>query len=697
MKGAFYPHISHIYNSKRFRSNGAILLCFLVLFILLFVFVPTKADAISILGWNILDPNDVAQGILQVAGRLFGFIVGGITWLLNWIGYGLLYISVFVVKAAIEFVFTAGYTPLSNELGAVAVAWGIIRDLANMAMIIVLIVIGAGTMVGFQRIGPRLLAPFIAVAFLINFTPFILGMMIDVSNVLAKFFFDEAFGGANAFISRNPFIENLNTTDDLLFANLADLAATVLNFGIALAFNLLTAFVLFTLSILLIARVLALQLLVILSPIAFVAKILPASQRLFTRWWEQFYQWLILPIPVGLFLWLSLLILLKGSDQCKALPSDNADVQGGISNTFSDFANQLVGGDTFCLTTVLLMSTGAIFLGMMVGFQTSAIGANLIVNQANRARRLVTSRGVSGAKWGARQGGRQAWRGTKWGARVIGEQQIPRTGGRSINSSARVFLRNVGRSLEESQAFGPVGRGVRRAGRAFQAPDARQTARDRSVATDAAERVKNEMENTQNLTPESWETIASNPGNDRTVRTAAGANTKDATTRVAALSNWINTMSGESIDPAASGRVAAILNDPSIDYASKAALLNNINASKNGTEKLENLLGEDPSMRKAMSGLIRNSKNRKDDALKDISTTLPYLQHNTPDKLEEFLKGAPQKDLNAMGDSIVGELSHEDNQSALGALLARQDIQGKQFLLRKLNRANADQLEDKFE
>ena len=378
MKGTLYPYISNIKNSRALRSKSKPLLCFLVLFIFIFVFIPTHANA------GLFD-NAIASGIMEVIGRVFAFILTAIFYALNWIGLLLLQLAVEFLKASIRFIFSVGYTPLSSDFGPVTIAWGIVRDLANMIMIIVLLAIGVGSILNLKikggEVNEKLLAPFFLMALLINFTPQITGMLIDLSNILSKFFFDEAFAGTNAFINNNPFEKNVGNVFSAFTTNLADVMANSFESIIAFVFNFTSALILFALSILLIMRVLAIQLLVILSPMAFAMKIFPATKTVFDQWWNQFISWLLLPVTVGFFLWLAILILVQGGFQCDQLKgAGNTETE--TLDTFGSVIQGIVGGDGFCRLTIMLMSLATIFIGGYIGSKTSAMGAQFIIGQA---------------------------------------------------------------------------------------------------------------------------------------------------------------------------------------------------------------------------------------------------------------------------------------------------------------------------
>jgi hypothetical protein len=129
-------------------------------------------------------------------------------------------------------------------------AWGIVRDFVNMFFILILVIIGQKTL-------PLL----IGMALLINFTPMICGLFIDVSNIIMNFFLD----GVGIGLGRG--VEQLGIS----WKHFADMistasSASVAGFGFSMAlFTFITAFVYLIFAFLFIIRYLALWIFSIFS------------------------------------------------------------------------------------------------------------------------------------------------------------------------------------------------------------------------------------------------------------------------------------------------------------------------------------------------------------------------------------------------------------------------------------------------
>jgi hypothetical protein len=490
MKGSNYPYIALV---KQFLVGRKFFACLIGILIISFTLFPVAAQA-----------NFVEDGLKSAGAALVSVSVAGVLWLLNWLSVGLLLLAVTVLRTVMAFVLQASYTPLSAGEGrSITIAWGVIRDFSNMLFVLILIAIGVGTMLmnfklpipGQQQVGPGLLIKFSIVALLINFTPVITGIIIDVSNIMTKFFFDTAAGGANAFISFNPFLSSAGDWEPTFNLNVA--AGLAIQYGTAFLFNLVASLILFMMAFLLAMRVLALWLLVIFSPIAFAASILPQTQKFFNQWWSHFLQWVILPIPVGLFLWVAALMLsTPGSCQISNVGT------GGSSGYDIPVNNVLQGrdGGAFCKALMSTMALGTVVAGMFISFSISAKGSGFVVSRAQNIqqgaqkwagrRTRQTAREV-----GLRAGARPAAAAGRLAQRVQLDPQLSRrlagkiTGTGAGSKALRGLVRGT-LGTAEGMTFGAadktIGEGIRGAGNAAQGP----LSAYRKLAEDAKKKYK---------------------------------------------------------------------------------------------------------------------------------------------------------------------------------------------------------------
>lgn len=345
----------------------------------------------------------IVDSILNAGSRIVSAILSITIWFINSIVYIGVLLSVWFLKFATSFALSVSYTPLGENVNqGVVVGWILMRNLANMWLVLVLIAIGVGTMLNLSfrggRFGPRLLVPFFASALLINFSPLITGAIIDIGNILTKFFFDAALYGGDSFLQQNPLnIEALETTD-----NLKEVLIIVAKGIIQLFVNIIAIFVLLITAFMVLMRVLALWLLVIFSPMAFALAILPQTRHYFNSWMHSFLQWTMITIPIGFFLWLSSQFLVNGQKMCGALNKTDKLPELLGSGEVIEIAQSAMSGELMCNLMMYIFGLIILFLGMTVSLKSSAVGSSVIISRAQKAQ-----------KWARRESGKYARREVK--------------------------------------------------------------------------------------------------------------------------------------------------------------------------------------------------------------------------------------------------------------------------------------------
>ena len=180
-------------------------------------------------------------------------------------------------------------------------AWSIMRNIANVAFVIafMIIIFSQITSFGISNYGiKRMLPRLIVAAILVNISYWVCAIAIDVTNILGgsiKELFDSV--GATFEV---PDFDGIQPG-----ATWADIMLIVLSAGVAIYFTLsalipilisVVAALVATLLILAIRQALII-LLVVISPLAFVAFLLPNTQSLFSKW-RNLFQTLLLMFPI---------------------------------------------------------------------------------------------------------------------------------------------------------------------------------------------------------------------------------------------------------------------------------------------------------------------------------------------------------------------------------------------------------------
>lgn len=198
-----------------------------------------------------------------------------------------------------------GVDQTGSQSAVVTEGWGIVRSLANSALIIGLVIIAINIILGREEgQAKKTLVNFVIVALLINFTPLICGFIIDGANIIANSFIGQGL---------DPGMNNQLTSagKEVKAANLLE---AFLSVGFLVIFTIISLFVYLLYAILFVARTVILWILIIASPIALATKVFPKSNAVrkffpsilyWDDWYEMFLQWVIIVIPAALFIHLS--------------------------------------------------------------------------------------------------------------------------------------------------------------------------------------------------------------------------------------------------------------------------------------------------------------------------------------------------------------------------------------------------------
>ncbi len=388
MKGIKSPKI--YYKKLTIKKVNFISIFFVVCF--LFFSTPDVASAGLLSGLG-----DILQSVLLSFGVS---LIGVVFWIANFIGIALMIAASFILQNIMYLVLSWDYLPSNNE--AVGTIWLLVRDLANMALIFILLYIGIGTILNLKVPGGNksvstLLIPFFISAILIHFTPLIAGIVIDISHIFTKYFFVASQDGVGSFGSTHPFSDQWNPF--VWVSNMEDAAAIVIQSLISIIYSLSVATVLLLTTIILIVRIVALNILVAISPIAFLSRIVPSlNNSIYEQWKKQFVQWALLPVILGLFLWMSVVVL-QNSDNAVCDKMDNAIVVDGVN---------IFGNKALCTSLGSMMAVIILLVGLFVSSQTSAAGAGAIIRTGNRLAasglRKATYRGGRLAAFGLGRG-----------------------------------------------------------------------------------------------------------------------------------------------------------------------------------------------------------------------------------------------------------------------------------------------------
>ncbi len=310
----------------KFRSSAIKKKFYFFLFLL---FIPLVVEGFA------LDPLKVV--LESVSGQTNPFFaVFALCFFVLFIGAAALTLTSVLLQQAIE-MSPEALTVLTGEASTmIQGGWSFTAGIANMMLLIAFIIIAIAIILGTESFGLKKALPrLIIVAFLINFTLLFVGMGIDISNFLfnsvAVHFAQE---GENMFLKALDPLLNLSTQLFWGFvaisggmyalsasvigaaavhffwvtgAGLLVLLPYILQMLVTGLISLALAGVFFLFFFILIARIFIIQILAILSPIAFLCLIFPnVTKKYWDMWLHHLVQWLFAGVALIFFMYLGI-------------------------------------------------------------------------------------------------------------------------------------------------------------------------------------------------------------------------------------------------------------------------------------------------------------------------------------------------------------------------------------------------------
>ena len=353
-----------------------------------------------------------ANEIGESVGLLFGNICLGLT---KFLGSLLLLIT------------DSFLIPISSYNGfvssaAVSKGWVIVRDLTNMFFVLMMLIIAVGTILGVEEFSYRRLLPrLLIMAILINFSKVIVGIFVDLAQVVMLTFVNGYSAAAGGNILQLYHLKELvNPSDKISEAtalNIWDYVGAQLLGLLMMAIGL---FVTAVMCMMLVFRIVMIWVLTILSPLAFFLSTFPKgkAQAAYSRWWELFGNYVVSGPLLAFFLWLAFSLTASGGignevstgEHVREAPNQYFFTEAGSSYIFADW----IVGIALLLAGMYVTAD----LGVAAGGMLRS-GADWIKGSAQRLAKgallLPLRAGIGGVKMAGRGAAGVAKVGARWG------------------------------------------------------------------------------------------------------------------------------------------------------------------------------------------------------------------------------------------------------------------------------------------
>ena len=415
-----------VFKHKKFILS--LLLIFLVSSLGLFVFGVGEARAV----WPFGALVDIAfGGVVHIIASI-GVIFKSIASLFFWLAAMVLEMAFGLEK------FT--------DAEVVKIGWGITRDVANMLFVVGLLIIAGATALNIEAYGIKKLLPkLIIAALLINFSLVMAGVIIDFTQVLTHFFYDEINTGSGigaqiaqmTKISELPKLNPDASAGEALAAGISGSIMMIFSTFLEVMFILAASIALAIGAFFLIVRMITLWILLILAPLAWLMWILPATSHLFQKWWNDFFKWSFFAPIYAFFIYIAIKAYTSG-----VFPSIVNDEMEGIVNK-AGFGETLASAFLAVPNSFMqfLVIVGLLFGGLIVAQKMGVYGAAGAISIAKSAQK-------GAGNWAKRKAQRATARpagaigrglsdiGTRmgWVGRVTGAKALTRQAGRGFRS-----------------------------------------------------------------------------------------------------------------------------------------------------------------------------------------------------------------------------------------------------------------------
>jgi len=206
-------------------------------------------------------------------------------------------------------------------------AWTMVRDLLNVAFILVLLFSAFATIFQVEKYNyKKLLLNIILMALLVNFSFPIARFIIDTSNVLMYSLINRMTYAVNGATGTAK-----ETMGALAFgsqyATMLDVKSSDMTFQLsAIVFGFIMAITLLAIAVMFVIRMVALAILIIFSPVAFVAAIIPGTSNYSSQWWNSIFKYAFFG-PIMIFI---------------LYISSSLIIQMGAQTTLDDFKKQAI-------------------------------------------------------------------------------------------------------------------------------------------------------------------------------------------------------------------------------------------------------------------------------------------------------------------------------------------------------------------
>ncbi len=234
---------------------------------------------------------------------------------------------------------------------AVTRGWILVRDFANMAFLIIFIVIAFVTILGVEKYEwKRLLPKLLIMAVAINFSKTIAGIVLDAAQVVMMTFVNGFKDVAAGNLIRGFGISEMLKLGEVDATNGPSTNAVAAASLLAVLLLVIAVVTVGIMVLMFLIRIIYLWILIVLAPLAFMLAAAPGVESKFNDWWQRFIRYAFVGPILAFFLWLSFSIM------AQVPPGSNIAEDSGIP--LNSVANRTSATITAVGSSDMLLSFG---------------------------------------------------------------------------------------------------------------------------------------------------------------------------------------------------------------------------------------------------------------------------------------------------------------------------------------------------
>ncbi len=289
--------------------------------------------------------------------------------------------------------------------------WGFVRDFANLFFLLFFVIIGLATILRIESYKYQKTLPLLIImALLVNFSLILVGLIVDMGNIITMLFVDGVsgqVGGWNAFIAHGEtYFSGITKIWGIEggVGNVWAIGMGYISYGIVLTWFYLLAVAIFWIIIFLfVTRIAILWILAILAPLAFVSYIFDVTRKvIWTRWLKNLIQWSFIAVPILFFMLLGFVALEMAPDALSGIVTDMGVDIDNIShpdmsdpsslksptNGFQGFIRDLVGAMITPMVALIMM-----LVGIMISMTLIPEGAQAAIDAGKQSGTWIAQKG----------------------------------------------------------------------------------------------------------------------------------------------------------------------------------------------------------------------------------------------------------------------------------------------------------------